>query len=249
MDEELEPTNIRGEYVWDGSYLSGADIDVNDRGHEGHFEQEIASIIKDDIIDLANESLEKIKELPEDKLTDDQSYALESIPEMIKKLKSNEDYIDVYEMQNLLDELKNIDPPIYTKFRMSHKNYLEGLKDPRRWGVEQGNIISRHNNFEVWGWNDDVKKNLLSMIFAIEESEEEITPTTEINVHDYASGRTYDFTFDELQSGESGANVVPGAAKTQSNVHIPWNRSMLQGDSTNYKTFGSWIKLRESKSR
>jgi len=246
MDEELEPTNIRGEYIWDGNYLSGADIDVNDMGHEGHFEQQIVGAIKDDLIDLANESLEKISSISKEELNDDQANALKSIPKIIKNLNHQEDHIDPYEIHSLLDELENIDPSSYAKFMMSNKNYLEGLKDPRKWGVEQGNIISRGNNFEVWGWNDSVKKNLLNMLYEIENSESEITPSTEINIHDYASGKNYDFTFEELQSGESGANVVPGAASTKSNVHIPWNRSMLQGDSTNYKTFGNWVKLRES---
>jgi hypothetical protein len=247
MDEELEPTNIRGEYIWDGSYLSGADIDTNDMGHEGHFEQQIIGTMKDGLIEIAQEELEKIENLPEDELTEDQADALETIPEYIEKLENNYDgYIDASDFHILLRQIKDLNINDYNNFITKNKQYMDGLNDPRKWGVKQGNIISRGNNFEVWGWNDSVKKNLIDMIYEIENSESEITPPTEINIYDYATNKHYDFTFEELQGGESGANVIPGAATSKSNVHIPWNRSMLQGDSTNYKTFGNWVKLRES---
>ena len=247
MDEELEPTNIRGEYVWDGSYLSGADIDVNDRGHEGHFEQEIIGNIKDDLVEWAEETIEKLESLPEEQLTDDQEYALQSIPKDIKNLNMYDGEVNPEDFHDLLGKLQDADPNGYQGFITKNKEYLEGLKDPRKWGVKQGNIISRGNNFEVWGWNDAIKKKLIDMLYEIEHSEEEITPPTEINIYDYATNKNYDFTFEELQGGESGANIVPGAAKTASNVHIPWNRSMLQGDGVIYKTFGNWVQLREGK--
>ena len=56
--EEQEETDLRGEYVWDGSYLAGTDIDVNDIGHEGYFEQMILHNLKDDVINLGQQNLE-----------------------------------------------------------------------------------------------------------------------------------------------------------------------------------------------
>jgi hypothetical protein len=51
----------------------------------------------------------------------------------------------------------------------------------------------------------------------------------------------------ELEAKEQAQNIIPGAVKTKSNIHIPWDRSMLQGDNNNYVKFKNWIKLRENK--
>ena len=74
-----------------------------------------------------------------------------------------------------------------------------------------------------------------------------VSPTTSLSISDYKTGRHYSTTVGELEAKEKPQNIIPGAVKTKSNIHIPWDRSMLQGDSNNYVKFKNWIKLRENK--
>jgi hypothetical protein len=245
--EEQEETDLRGEYVWDGSHLTSADIDVDDSGgHEGHFLQQIVSNLYDDAISLAQDIKQHLETLPETQLTDDQAEFLEYCDRNIEKIGSNDHGYDPDEFLSFLGDLETVDPSSYNEFKTTNAETIEGFKNARLWGCKQGNIISRDHNFEVWGWDEDKAKNLLSMVYEI-ANEDVISPTTSLSISDYKTGRHYSTTVGELEAKEKAQNIVPGAVKTKSNIHIPWDRSMLQGDSNNFPKFKNWMKLRENK--
>jgi hypothetical protein len=244
---EQEETNLSGEYVWNGSYLTGADIDVNDTGHEGYFKQQIIGSLYDEVISIAKNIKQHLEKLPEDQLTDDQSEFLEYYDGNIKAIGDSDNGYALDEFLSFLETLGTIDSHSYEEFGKSNKETLDGLSNPRKWGCKQGNIINRGHNFDLWGWNDEQAKNLLDMIYEIAQ-EDVVSPTTSLSIHDYETGRNYSTTVGELEAKEKAQNVVPGAVKTQSNVHIPWDKSKLIGDNNNFIKFKNWIKLRENKS-
>jgi len=245
--QEQEETDLRGEYVWDGSHLKSADIDVDDSGgHEGHFLQQIVSNLHDDAISLAQDIKEHLETLPEDQLTDDQAEFLEYSDKKIRDIGNNDYGYDPDEFLSFLGYLETVDPSSYNEFKTKNADTIDGFKDPRRWGCKQGNIISRDHSFELWGWDENQAKDLLSMVYEIANGDT-VSPTTSLSISDYKTGRHYSTTVGELEAKEQAQNIIPGAVKTKSNIHIPWDRSMLQGDSNNFPKFKNWMKLRENK--
>ena len=234
-------TELRGEYIWDGSYLSGADINIDDIGHEGHFEQQILSDLSPNLIELAEEIEEQLKKIPENNLTDDQIEFLEHVNNYIKNLQLAYEGINPENFYDLARLVDYAEPQSYKLFQMKNKELFDGLKDPRRWGVRQGFIISRDESFEVWGWNENKLKSLLNMIYEINE---DVDPQTEIDVYDYATNKNWNYTVAELEAGESGSQITPGAATSKSNLHIPWTRQDLVGDHF-IPQFKNWLKIQE----
>lgn len=241
---EQEETDLRGEYVWDGSYLFGADMDVNDTGHEGYFLQIIANNLAELLIDLIKKIAAKVTTIPEEQQNDGQYEIDSNANDYIKELKDEQ--VNIEELEKILSICEEADPVLYSEFKKENNELFEGLEDPRKWGCKQGNIISREHNFELWGWNDGQAKNLLNMVYEIAQ-EDVVSPTTSLGIHDYQTGRNYSTTVGELEAKEKAQSIIPGAVKTQSNVHIPWDKSKLVGDSNNFVKFSDWIKLRESK--
>ena len=241
---EQEETDLRGEYVWDGSYLFGADSEINDTGHEGYFLQIIANNLAEPLIGLIKKIAAKVTTIPEEQHNDGQSEINDKSDNYIEELKNEQ--INIEELENILSICEEADPVLYSEFKTENKELLDGLKDPRKWGCQQGNIISREHNFELWGWNDKQAKNLLNMVYEIAQ-EDVVSPTTSLGIHDYQTGRNYSTTVGELEAGEKAQSIIPGAVKTKSNVILPWDRSKLIGDSNNFVKFSDWMKLRESK--
>lgn len=232
-------TELRGEYIWDGHYLSDADIDIGDIGHEGHFEQQILSELAPHLIELAEEIQQQLGKTQEENLTDDQVEFLEYVNKYIKILQSAYEGIDPDDFSSLARLVNDAEPQSYQMFQMKNKELFDGLKDPRRWGVKQGYIISRDQSFEVWGWNQDKLKSLLNMIYEINEN---VDPETEIDVYDYAANKHWDFTVAQLEARESGGQIT--AASSKSAVHIPWTRKDLVGDHF-IPQFKKWLKIHE----
>jgi len=241
---EQEETNLRGEYVWDGSYLFGADSEISDTGHEGYFLQIIANNLAEPLIGLIENVAKKIATIPKEQHNGSQFEIASKANDYIEELKDEQ--INIEELKNILLICEEADPVLYSEFKKENNELFEGLKDPRKWGCQQGNIISRGHNFELWGWNDKQAKNLLDMVYEIAQ-EDVVSLTTSLAIHDYQTGRSYSTTVGELESKEKAQYIIPGAVKTRSHVHIPWDRSKLIGDSNNFVKFSDWMKLRESK--
>ena len=120
--QEQEETDLRGEYVWDGSHLTSADIDVDDSGgHEGHFLQQIVGDLYDNAISLAQDIKQHLETLPEDQLTDDQSEFLEYCDRNIKKIGNNDYGYNPDEFLSFLGDLETVDPSSYNKFKTTNK--------------------------------------------------------------------------------------------------------------------------------
>ncbi len=247
--EEQEETELRGEYVWDGNHLTSTDTNVNDTGHEGFILNEIVGTLYDDAISIAENIKKHLETLPEDQLTDDQANFLDYFEKYIDDIGDSDYGYDSDEFLRFLGELKTLDPHSYNEFEKENANTIVGFENPLKWSCQQGNILSRNHNFELWGWDRNQEKNLLEMVYQI-ANEDTVSPTTTLYIHDYAvgeKGKQYITTVGELEANEKAQNVVPGAVKTQSNVHIPWDRSKLVGDNNNFVKFKDWMRLRENR--
>jgi hypothetical protein len=248
--QEQEETDLRGEYVWNGHQLTSADSNVDDSGgHEAYFLNEIVGTLYDDAISLAQDIKQHLETLPETQLTDDQAEFLENFGKKIRDIGNSDHGYDSDNFLSFLGDLETVDPSSYNEFKTTNAETIKGFKNATLWGCKKGNIISRGHNFELWGWNRKQEKNLLEMVYKI-ANEDTVSPTTSLHIHDYSigdNGKQYITTVGELESNEKPQNIVPGAVKTKSNIHIPWDRSMLQGDSNNFPKFKNWMKLREGR--
>lgn len=249
---EQEETNLRGEYVWDGSYLSSANIDVNDTGHEGFFLQQIASNLAEPLIELIEKNIKKIATIPEEELSNSQSEINDNSDNYISKLEKEE--INVEELKNIIDICEESDPSLFLEFKNKNKELLDGIKDPRKWGCKQGNIISRNHSFELWGWDSSKASNLLDMVYEIAQ-EDVVSPTTSLDIHDYNTGKSFVTTVGELEAGEKLHNVADTSIIKTKNIYIDptwqkgvpaWRNPNYFGDNNNFVKFKDWMKLREN---
>lgn len=245
--EEQEETRLHGEYVWNGRQLTSADSNVDDSGgHQGYFLQQIIGELYEDTIELAKNVKEHLETLPEDQLTADQEDFLEKFNINVKDIGNNDHGFNPDEFQSFLGQLETVDPSSYNNFKEDKAEIIEGFKNPVLWGCKQGNIVVRQNSFELCGWEQSKAKDILKIVDEI-VGRDTASPTTSLDIYDHNVDKIYHTTVGELQSGEKPQNIIPSALKTKSNIHIPWDRSMLQGDSNNFTKFKNWIKLRENR--
>lgn len=241
--------SLRGEYIWDGSYLIGADTETDDMGHEAYIMSQIAGTYGEDFTNALEEEHDRLSQLNDQQLPVDPIY---------KKLQQ-EGY-DIDDVENLVDKLKrygieHIDPELihdaYQMLKAMHPeqystpeiidamNVLKG-GDARYYGVKNyGYTIIRDDNFEVYGWNEKAAKSILNAIYEI-AGEELNDPNSEvwdeeITIHDYQNDKSYTMTIRELEEKPFKLAATP-AALVQSKKHgMQYINPIASGGSQNWQ--------------
>ena len=256
---------LRGEYIWDGSYLTGADTETDDMGHEAYIISNIAGGYGEDFANALEEEYERLSELSEEQLPVDpiykkltqQGYDIDELGDLIEKIKR-------YGMESPIPEyvydaylmLKAMHPEDYSDPKLTEAmNVLNG-GDARYYGVKNyGYTIVRDNNFETWGWDENIAKSILSAIYEM-AGEELNDPNSEvwdeeITVHDYKGDKPYTMTVKELEENPFKISAAP-AAVVQSKKHgMQYINPLAAGGSKNWQqqytseSFSNYLKKRD----
>ena len=222
---------LRGEYIWDGSYLQGADSNIDDAGHEGVIIQKIAGMYAEDFLHVLENYRNKFAPVDSDE------YVAPDEEELLKDpayQRLDAVGYDIHQLDSIVSNLESWesgmggDPEdVHTAFEMLHaiepENYsdsklIEGMKvlhggDARLYGVKNfGDIIIRDNSFEVWGWNKAIARSVLSAVYGIIGENLENDPEEydqEIDIYDYKTKKSYTMTIRELEQNPMQFSSVP----------------------------------------
>lgn len=210
LEEDLNL--LKGEYIYDG-HLVGADININDVGHIAYIQQQISGIYAEELVDIANEIIEKLEDSEE----------LEDLKDSKDQVEENtyEDH-DPNKVLSLYASIKDISPK-----SVSNPKLVKGMKalrndgDARKFGCQYLDyIIIRDENFEVWELNSHTAKEIVEAAYEIVDHKNlNQLPKQAITVFSYKTGITREYTIGDLEQGN--LFVTPTMPTTKANVFIP----------------------------
>lgn len=189
---------LRGEYTYDGSYLKGTNVDVDDSGHEGTAIECLAGSIKDDFLSLYDDcGLENYNRYRKD-FNNDEYVNVDSLCSLISEL---EDFLNETDDVNLKNEINQL----FTRDKKVIQAVC-GSADPLALAAElHGLVFIRDGRFDLYGWGLDKVKEVVNLANEIIESnsvEDDLSSEDiEIGVYDYKTGKGYNYTLAELKSG------------------------------------------------
>lgn len=257
---------LHGEYIWDGNYLHGADVDVDDAGHEGVIKEKIVGTYAEDILEAIKNLYEKFTTMPKKDLKKDPNYirmknssfTLEDLDEVIDYLKDWEYGIDPDELFHAFVMLRVMDPENYNSPELLEAmQVLEDKIDARFYGAKHyGDVIIRDSSFEVYGWNAKIARNVLSAIYDLIGHELETDPKEydqEIDIYDYKTKKSYTMTIRELEQNPMQLSTVPPSVvqtkKGAMSILDPRSRGGSQNWQSVYtsESFASYLQKRDPK--
>ena len=241
--------SLRGEYIWDGSYLIGADTEVDDMGHEAYIMSQISGTYGEDMTNALEEEHDRLSQLNDQQLTVDPIYKklqqegqdIDDVANLVDKLnRYGIEHTDPELIYDAYQMLKTIHPEQYSTPEITDAmNVLKG-GDARYYGVKNyGYTIIRDDNFEVYGWNEKAAKSILNAIYEM-AGEELNDPNSEvwdeeITIHDYQNNKSYTMTVRELEENPFKLAATP-AALVQSKKHgMQYINPIAAGSSQNWQ--------------
>lgn len=258
---------LRGEYIWDGTYLMGADTDVDDMGHETRILESISHEYGENLLEELQEILSQLNSIPDDQLEsnplfrkiDDATIEIDEIESIVNKLQRSiySEILDSTEIATAFDIVKTVYPESYSDPR--DQDAIKALNrdlDPRIFGMKYYDyVLIRNNNFDVWGWNQSRAKSIMSAIHEL-VGEELGDPKSElwdktITVNDFSvpKSKPYVMTIRELDENPliiSKAPVV--TSKDERTPYIdPTTRGSTQSWQQRYtsESFSNFLKHRD----
>ena len=238
---------LRGEYIWDGTHLMGADTDTDDFGHESYILQNICYEYGEDLLDKLQEIQTELGELTEDQLKINQifsklhaaNYDLDDVASYISILENyiREDAFDPDDLARAFDIVATAFPQEYGTGKA--KEALDGLKgnlDPRIFGMKYNDyVLIRNNNFDVWGWNQKRANSIMSAIHdlighELEDPKSELWDET-ITVNDFSvsESKPYEMTIRELD--ENPVTISKAPVVTSKDERTPYLDPRSRGSS------------------
>lgn len=216
LDQEEDLNLLKGEYIYDGYQIIGADININDVGHIGYIQQQISGMYAEELVDIANEIIEKLEDSEE--------------LEELEELKDNKDQVEknIYEdhdpdkVFSLYDSIKKISPQSVSNPKLTEAmKALENDGDAREYGCKHLDyIIIRNENFEVWELNSHTAKKIVNAAYEIVNHENiNQLPKQKIVVTSFKTGKDREYTIGDLEQGN--LFVTPTMPTTKANVFIP----------------------------
>lgn len=197
---------IRGEYWIQDGHVEFADMDTGDIGHEGIAIQHVAYGVKDSIVNAAEnyeietDDVDKYGEVDHEKLEEILSEVLDHI--------ENEQQISISQAKQYFCKEYDCDPELLNAFNGG---------DPSLYCMKhEGWIAIREQNAELYGWNEQARKNLLSGLHDIMDDngdEEEEDEEFEIYIYDHKTKKHMNFTMEELERPLGFKMDVPAATK------------------------------------
>jgi hypothetical protein len=241
--------SLRGEYIWDGSYLIGADTEVDDMGHEAYIMSHISGTYGEDMTNALEEEHDRLSQLNNQQLLVDpiykklqqEGYDIDDVANLVDKLnRYGIEHTDPELIYDAYQMLKTMHPEQYSTPEITGAmNVLKG-GDARYYGVKNyGYTIIRDDNFEVYGWNEKAAKSILNAIYEM-AGEELNDPNSEvwdeeITIHDYQNNKSYTMTVRELEENPFKLAATP-AALLQSKKHgMQYINPIAAGGSQNWQ--------------
>lgn len=210
---------LRGEYIYDGSYLIGADGDISDMGHEAHIMQAICGTYAEELVDIAENLIEK-SEISEELIQE-----LEVNKKKVERDIRQEGY-DPDNVYSLWNNIKDINYKLVSNPKLTEAmQALHG--DSRKYGCKYlGYIIIRQNNFEVWEFNQETAKKIVNASYDIAQDmdvmdilDERELKEQEIEVFSYKTNQSRSYTLGELEEGQILKTAT--APTTKASMYIP----------------------------
>ena len=210
---------LRGEYIYDGSYLIGADGDISDMGHEAHIMQAICGTYAEELVDIAENLIEK-SEISEELIQE-----LEVNKKKVERDIRQEGY-DPDNVYSLYDSIKDINYKLVSNPKLTEAmQALHG--DSRKYGCKYlGYIIIRQNNFEVWEFNQETAKKIVNAAYDIAQDmdvmdilDERELKEQEIEVFSYKTNQSRSYILGELEEGQILKTAT--APTTKASMYIP----------------------------
>jgi len=210
---------LRGEYIYDGSYLIGADGDISDMGHEAHIMQAICGTYAEELVDIAKNLIEK-SEISEELVQE-----LEVNKKKVERDIRQEGY-DPDNVYSLWNNIKDINYKLVSNPKLTEAmQALHG--DSRKYGCKYlGYIIIRQNNFEVWEFNQETAKKIVNAAYDIAQDmdvmdilDERELKEQEIEVFSYKTNQSRSYTLGELEEGQILKTAT--APTTKASMYIP----------------------------
>jgi len=213
---------LRGEYIYDGSYLIGADGDVSDMGHEAHIMQAICGTYAEELVNIAEDLIEKSEK---SKISEELIQELEVNKMKVERDIRQEEY-DPDNVYSLYDGIKDINYKLVSNPKLTEAmQALHG--DSRKYGCKYlGYIIIRQNNFEVWEFNQETARKIVNAAYDIAQDmdvmdilDESELKEQEIEVFSYKTNQSRSYTLGELEEGQILKTVT--APTTKASMYIP----------------------------
>jgi hypothetical protein len=210
---------LRGEYIYDGSYLIGADGDISDMGHEAHIMQAICGTYAEELVDIAENLIEK-SEISEELIQE-----LEVNKKKVERDIRQEGY-DPDNVYSLWNNIKDINYKLVSNPKLTEAmQALHG--DSRKYGCKYlGYIIIRQNNFEVWEFNQETAKKIVNAAYDIAQDmdvmdilDERELKEQEIEVFSYKTNQSRSYILGELEEGQILKTAT--APTTKASMYIP----------------------------
>lgn len=255
---------LRGEYIWDGSYLQGANTDIDDTGHAGAIMQKIAGNYAEDFMRALKEyhntfssmDQEQIETDPNYQKVEQAGYDLDQMETLIRELNNWDMGVNPDDVHSAFEILHALEPENYNKLELIEAMQVLNGGDARLYGVKHfGDIIIRDNSFEVWGWSKKTAKSILSAIYDMIGYEMETDPeeyNQEIDIYDYKTEKSYTMTIKELEQNPMQLSAVPPSViqtkKGAMSILDPRSRGGSQNWQQHYtsESFFKFLKKRDS---
>lgn len=242
---------LRGEYIYSDGFLESADTDIDGIGHEGKVQSQIAYRYGEDFANEIKDLYTELKQNEENlesnsiylKIKDDIS-DLDDLKDLYENLTEfNEEYgpepEKVLEAFNILYQ---VNPQQYSNPEMIDAMKALRNGDLRLFSVKyHGSIIIRNNSFELWGWDAEKSKEVVSAIYDI-TGEELSNPNSdlwneEIEVFDYKTNKTYTFTIRELTENPFKVNSAPAATLNSKDLKTQSVNPLATGGTRNWQKY------------
>lgn len=255
---------LRGEYIWDGIHHISADDKVDDVGHEAATLQKISGMYAEDFFHVLSDYYNKFYAMDEDELLknplyqkiDEAGYDLDQLKKIANHLKNYEGGVDPDEVHEAFEILQILEPENYIS-----PDLIEAMKvinggDSRLYALKHfGDIIIRHNSFEVWGWNRQIANKILNGIYDIFGYQLENDPEEyeqEIDIFDHKTKKAYTMTIRQLEENPMQLSSVPPSViqtkKGAISILDPRSRGGSQNWQQHYtsESFSTFLKKRDS---
>lgn len=209
---------LRGEYIYDGHTLIGADGDVGDMGHEAHIMQTICVTYAEQLVQIAEDSIDKSK------ISKELLQELEESKMKVKKDIRSDDY-DSFDVFNLYSYIQKINPQLVSNEKLKEGMWALRGGDARKYGCKYlGYIIIRQNNFEVWELNQETVKKIVNASHEIAQDymdilDEKDIEEQEVEVYSYKTNQSRNYTLGELEQGQILKTAT--APTTKASMYIP----------------------------
>lgn len=235
-DDEVK---IRGEYWVRDGYVDFADGDTGDQNHEMIAYQHIVGSYTDEIQYLANE-LDISIDLDYYDFIDEETIqnAIQQIANQIEENMAEEGKEMSWEqIYKYIREQIGCPPEVFDII-------LGRGEDPRSYVIEhEGWIAVRSNNIELFGYNQQVQKEVANAIHQIlyEEGHQQVNPANvEVTIFDYKSGKHWYATLEELEAPQITPKISHPIRTTYNKTFVTRDREENKYSSPQTGTQNPW---------